>query len=477
MAYALVRQLRVLVQDDRFILPAFSIQCTDTLATEAKLTIANGVLSTTVLNGSSGARELRLDLSDPDYATLGKLVQYLRGAFKATQYRVYPDADMESGHPSLDLEELTSVDIRSGAYQVRTRRFASSELELILQQAVRRHNPGYMISNVPATEESLVLQIAQGAVLRVLASDAVRRRGLAEDVETLLALAASHEKAYQADVRRLARVIQSPKADDDGIREGDAVVGEISRRSMRTGHLAGSAAGIPPKKPLLYDPSVGDTFDYAVRLRWRRSTESLVYAQELWRDTQPNVRRTSDASAAPTTSVCVWSTRYGTVRDYENAGTINGKLVSSFFDGFRLPELSQTIPEVVEGALAPETTYFYRLYLIQQSGEWAASDVIEATTKPARAEFSRDTSVPYLDVKTGPRAGGTSVVMRGSGFATSNPTVTLGGASVANQVVVDDTTITFDTPPAAPRSPAQADVVLTSATGLFDMSKNGWSWS
>lgn len=467
----------MLVQDDRYTLPAFSIQCTDTLATEAKLTIADGVLSTTVLNGSAGARELCLDLSDPEYASLGKLVQYLRGTFKDTQYRVYPDTDMESGHPSLDLEELSATDIGSAAYQMRTRRFASAELELILQQAVRRHNPGYTISSVPDTEASLVLQIARSEVLRVLASDAVKRRGLAEDAATLLALAESQEKAYQSDVRRLARVIQSPKADDDGIREGDALVGEMSRRSLRTGQLAGSAAGLPPKKPLLYDVAVGDAFDYAIRLRWRRSAEGLVYSQELWRDTQPNVRRTSNEEAAPSTSICVWSTRYGTTRDYENAGMINGKLVSSYRDGFQLPLLGQTVPEVVEGALAPETTYFYRLYMIQQSGEWSASDIVEATTKPARAEFSRDSGTPYLSVETGPRAGGTSVTLKGSGFVSSNPSVTLGGAPVVNLVVVDGATITFDTPVAAPRSPAQVDVVLTSATGLFDMSKNGWSWT
>lgn len=474
----LVLQLRKYVQDERYVVPAFSIMSKDRLATDAHVEVAHGRISTVVINGGETAREINLSLTDAQTATVGLLVDHIKRTFDR-QYSIEASTDFEFDHPAYDLAPGMH-DINRKSVMLHTRRFSDQELYEFLAQACMRHNPGYSPESCPFQESNLVLQLARAEVLRVEATNAAKRRGLEVDAGTLLELAASFEAAYDKDMRRVSRAIPSPAGAEDTNTRGDVVVSEMSRFSMRTGYAAPVSANTPPKPIVLFQPEGSDVEDYAVSISWQKPIVPSEQHQriEIWRDTHPDVQRSRDPELYPTTSKCVW-TSDGSSRNKQGIGSVSntGANVTTLLDGFVLMSHVDGRPVSAQGALEPSTTYYYRAYNFDTAGEYSASDTIRVTTKPARAEFAREAGVQAITPNEGPRVGGTEVTVLGSGFSAANPVITIGGKEVIGLTVVSDTEVTFTTPATSARGDALKDVVITSATGLRDVSLQAWRYT
>lgn len=475
----LVSQLRSQIMDDRATVPAFAIFCKDKMATAAIVEVSNGYLRTEVINGSSAVRELSINLRDSETNTLQKLLSVIERDYAAS-YTVERSPEMMSNHAAADIEEIGGTSIKQRSVMLRVHRFSDEELTSILTMAVLRHNPGYTIDTVPPNEHPLVLLLARAEAMRVLSTNAAKRRGLDADVASLLSIADACDRSYRDDLRRIGRALPSPSSNDPGIdTRGDVVVSESSRFGLRTGYQSPTSASHPPLSPVLYTPEGADVEDYGVMLRWERlqGPSEKFFSMELWRDTQPDVRRSRNTEAVPTTAKVVWTSREGYSNEKEGIGTVTPNIIASYFDGWKLPDARYPIRDAdVQSALEPELTYYYRLFVFTQNGEWASSDVVSVTLKGARAEFSRSVGTPALSVTTGPRAGGTAVTLRGRNF-TEQTKVFIAGKPVANLVRVDATTITFETPEVNPRAPRQADVVIVSPNGLRDIYSDAWTWT
>lgn len=470
----LILQLRRRIGDEKYSVAAFTITCLDRYATDVDLEVQNGVLRTSVLNGSDSTPDLFVSLNDPQYDTLYALVSYL-GTIHG--YKVNPVEGMYDAHASIDLEPISGVDIRK-TVTLRTHRFSDEELDRFIRSGARRHNPSYSVELLPRGEHDFVLNLAQVEALRAFAVD-LSKRGQDSEANGLLAAAAAIETTYTEDRSRLLKALTPVRADDDAVHEGDAIVGSMSRESLRNGSRAKAVANLPPNALRFLEVNQSEVQDVSALIRWRRTSETSVYNIELWRDTQPNVQRVRDTNVYQTTSKRVWSARTDRWRSHEDWGKEdrNGELVSSFLDGFPFPPAGQSFPgSSGANALEPSTVYYYRLYIVDRNGEFAASEVLELKTKPMRAYMSRDANVPALSVQTGPRAGGTAVTLRGVGF-TALTEVTIGGKAVGSLTLVDSTTLTFTSPATGPWSDPVQDVVVTSDSGLVDVYPAGWRYS
>ncbi len=471
----LITQLRQRLQDDRWTCPAFVITCLDKHASSCLLEVSNGNLRTTVLGGSSNAVDLVVNLTT-GYPTVGKLLDFLKSTYPA-QYNVQAMQAVVEGHATIDLELMTNVDIARQPATIRTHRFSDIELEMLLRHGCYRHNPTYTVESLPTNEEYFVLTLAHIEGLRMQATDATKRRGLESDVQSLIALADAYERGYQADIKRIGKGIGPVKPpDEDSLGAGDVVLGEVSRLSLRSGAMGPGRANVGPQPIKIFDIDPLDVTDFAIGVRWQRSRHDHPYTIELWRDTQPNVRRSSNPSTNPTTSVRVWDSRaHYTSRAVDSWGTVDavGELVTTFFDGMIIPEASQPFPTEFP-ALEPGTAYYYRLYLCDVNGEYSKSEVVSASTKTSRALLSRagDALVPA----TGPRAGATAITINGSGFVTGT-TVTIGGKLATSIVIVSATQITAVTPATSQFAEANQDVVLQSPNGLKDVLLSGWTYT
>ena len=72
----LVSALRSKIADDRATVASFSLKATATNVS-VLAEVSNGYLTTTVTRGE-GVKDIRWNLSDPKYSTIGRLVQELR---------------------------------------------------------------------------------------------------------------------------------------------------------------------------------------------------------------------------------------------------------------------------------------------------------------------------------------------------------------------------------------------------------------
>lgn len=76
-------------------------------------------------------------------------------------------------------------------------------------------------------------------------------------------------------------------------------------------------------------------------------------------------------------------------------------------------------------------------YLMQDDGNPSGSVVLADKSRP---------QIASIDVATGPEAGGTAVTITGQAFDLDPPEVYFGGVLAANIVVVNDNTVTCDSP-------------------------------
>lgn len=419
-------------------------------ASSAIAEVVNGHLIVTVSGGS--APSLSFNLTSPNFDTIGKLYQSIH---RAVGYVVQLDEDADEGHPSLDLESFGPVDILGTGVELKHHRFSDSELLDVLQDAITRHNPSFQLATIPPQELSFAYQLAHANVCRIMASDAVKRRGTAEDVQSLLALAASYETAYNRDTRRLTRAIVSPKeADSDTMGVGDIVVGFTARRSPRTGLTVPLAGNIPPNAALIFEPEDSDVEDTNVRVSWKRNKDLDFYSYELWMDYRPEVARAlRDETARKTTSTLAF-TSYGA-----NVGT------GSVRPSTLIQELGQSTRGVIIQDLEPSTNYYFRLYITDLNYEGSASGVVRIQTKAARCKFHATT---YASALSGAAGDVVHLYFDASmGAFTAAHKLMLGEKSVA-ATIISGTHVTF-TVPTFLRTGVQKNLAVISPNGLVDV--------
>lgn len=428
----MIASIRKALKDDRYVVNAFTVSCSDTGVTSAMLEIVSGRLVTTLLSGNATA--LDLDLSLAVYSTVGKLQEYIskQEGYSATQLQ-----GMEEDFPSLEIEATGPMDIMSVGYDLRTRVFSDTELEMYVSRSTQRHNPSLTVSTIPTGEEHLVITLCQGELMRALANDSVRRKNLDMTVSQLIQLAELYEQMYQSDMARLARVISPPRETSDTVGVGDVMVGDFVRMSKRTG------VAFPTSSPLGYDcpvtfMSAGEQIlgDVNVTLKWSRKRSSHTWRMEVWRDTAVNVRRTNDQLLDPTTSVKVLDDR-NIVRDsYKDTG------------------------------LEPATTYYYRIYIIDTTGEFVQSEVLTALTLAERVHFGAN---PIVTPTQGPAT--TSLAIKLTTFPV-NTVVKLGGKVLTGSWVSGVFTSTV---PAFTQKGLKDVVVVSPVTALFEVLKDAFT--
>lgn len=467
---SLIAKLRQRIKDTRYSRSAVEFAVTDSAVTQAIAEVTAGHL---VVNTSGGdTPDIDLNLSDPKFATIGRLAQAID---RINGYRAVLDEDAEVEHPSLDIEPFGPTEITGTGLDLRHRLFSESELESVLQMAVQRHNPSFSIHTLPPTEEIFVLQLAQAEVCRIQAYDTTKRRGLDTDSDALLKVARSLEEAYRDDTRRLKRALASPKeATPNTMDQGDFVLGRLYKRSLRTGFMAPMSANLPPDAAVLLEPDVRDEEDENIRFRWQRNKDYDFYSYELWLDTRPDVIRVREGLVF--TSVPFSETPTGDqLRQGAERPTTSQLIFRSFgansnFDTVAfatfVEEFGQLIVSYIQQNLEPDSDYYARLYIVDLNYETVASNVVRYHTKPLRARFVETNP---LSVTFGPS--GTSVKAlfdSAKGDFTVNHEIWVGGKKVPATDITINTPNDVDFLVPSFTNVGKKDVVVISPTELFD---------
>lgn len=485
----LIQLLRERIPDDTYTRPGFTLALTPGVsARSACVEITNGFLRINLTN--SPAPDTNINLSDRRTSNLGGLVQELQGV---SQYCVTPDAEMHHDHPSIDLRVIEG-DFLLGGVSVNHRRFSNEELKRVLNLASQRQNINYTVQTVPETEFVFVCTLAAADICRIMAQDAVRRRGLGLETTALLDMARSYEEQWDRDMKHQKRAINVAKIKDSDVRRGDAVVGTIYRPSFRTGYQTPSGINEEPETPFMHEPVADDVQDIQVRLTWDAVKDSDFYGMELWRDTVSNVRRAQLGNATiadtqtqfnqplPTTASLVFSsignsTRYGRsiLTQY---GEASGQSVNTFVDGFdNKSDFQFVVADQDAPPPEPETTYYYRLYVFDVNRLASASNVVSAKTKPLRPILSRDSSILKIDPTRAPMAGGTPITIKGERF-NSRMRARLGDKQITDLVFVDTETATGTVPMVANADILSVNLDLSiTSDGLTDLAKDVFQYT
>lgn len=424
----MIASIRKALKDDRYVNTAFSVGCTDEAVTRALIEITSGGhLITTITDGNALA--LDLDLSSANYDTVGKLQNYLaeQEGYSATQVQ-----GMEESFPSIEIEPTGPMSILGTAYDLRTRIFSDAELEQYINRALGRHNPSLTVDTLPAGEEHLVITLCQAELMRVLANDSVRRKNMEMTVEELLRLAEMYEKMYKDDATRLARVISPPRETAESVGVGDIMVGDLIRTSKRTGVAYPISAPLGQDCPVEWLATAEQRlFDTSIEVRWTRKRPFGFWKCEIWRDTNSNVRRMVDQDADPTTSTLVLATP---------------NMAKDFF---------------LDTELEPQTTYYYKVYIIDTTGEYRESPVMSLTTLAERVHFGA--------VPVSPTAGpATTPIAIGLTSFPASTVLTLGGKTLTG--TWDSLNFVFNTTVPTFTQKGKKDLVVRSpTTGLFEV--------
>lgn len=355
--------------------------------------IAQGRLMVTTM-GLVGVPSISIDLSHPHYDSIDKLRRHLD---LTPGYVCTADEDIMGDHPSADLEPFGPTPILGTGIDLKHHTFSDLELVDILTDAIRRHNPSLSLMSLPEGEEPFVLSLAHSAACKILAFDAAKRKGTDATVESLLALARSLEDSYKFDVGRVSKALQPTKEPNGGVLgQGDIVLGTLFRASPRTGYHS-PLTGLPPDAAVLLDGEQVDAEDESIRIRWERNTTSDLWRLELWMDTRPEVTRNYKGiygvripdytvSAAQRDMVQVGTARL-VARSYGGGMT----LVGLYGEGAAYQEQSRGTNSCVVAGLEPNSTYYFRLFVVDLNGMVASSKVISVQTKTLRTRFALST--------------------------------------------------------------------------------------
>ncbi len=501
----LVSKLRTRLNDNRASVLAFTLSVTGT-CTKALLEIGQGLLVITV-SGGEAMRSIELQLSDPQYATVQRLVNALS---RYPWLNVEQAETIDNDAPSIELRVDGFPDISSGkSAVVKSRLWSNGQIEAFLQDGLQLHNPNYTIVSAPKAEYPYILLKANAAALRSLAGDTARRKGLDADADTLLSLAQDLDKQYDSDFERMRRVIPVAKADMSNVGTGDAIQGTLVRKSYRGWGREPVRAAIPPYPPTLFPPGPNDVEDTRVRLSWSQSRDPYYRTYELWRDTSPNVSRNTagynvntSLAVQPLMPVGSAFTGVGTSKRvlggsgvWNQSPTFDGNfywtlsdfrgtpiVTPTFIDGVIWDSqlYSNATPAPVE-PLEPDTDYWYKLYLINDNGEASCSEAVKVRTKTQRALFLRGQpgffAADFMDVREGPLNGGTAITFKVTNLVPGVVVVINGKRTFTVSQTLSTITV---------YSPGQSnpqfvgmplDVALVSPNGLVDIAKAAWKYT
>jgi len=482
----LVSQLRRRLKDERAGRNSFRFLCTDQSATDCTLTITRGGLLTTLPINARQALALSLDLSDPTYGTVRQLVDFMN---VQPGYLVEVDRDFEPDHPAADLVLHGPASCLGGAVPIRCHLYSDAELEEFLRTACHRHNIRYTPATVPAEEETFVLMLAQSEAYRSLAGDAAKRANMEYTSTELLEMAEALEYTYKGDRTRQLRVIPvATPLDQSDTGRGEVITTAVYRRSMRTGWMGPIGAALEPI-PVVLSVEDRDIEDTKVTLRWTRSREQQFYAYELWRDTRPMIERPPDVSTMTdvpevlrdntkrvyTAKLAMRSAGPHSIR--ERVGTIailseqGGQTINGFTDTGYTNQNPRGLGPATAPPLEPNTTYYYRMFVIGLNDVFTGSNEVVVTTKSMRPLFA---SLNALTPTAGPS--GTVCTLRGTGFVAGMP-AKFGDKDIV-VTVIDLTTAVFVVPTFINQVNfvgLRYDIVIQDpVTGLIDVLGNGF---
>lgn len=462
-------EFRRTIQDVRASRRALSFGVTDDGVTRCIAEVTRGRLIVTPQGGS--ATPIDFSLTDPRYDTIGGLHQALSRAYG---YRSNLDEDANHDHPSIDIEPFGPVDCKGTGVELVHHAFSDGELMEIITRALQRHNPQLTLATMPPQEWVFVLPLAQSGVCKVQAYDASKRRGLGMDVSSLLQLADNFEGQYAADVQRLARAIQSPReANANLVDEGDVMLGQMNRLSLRTGYMSPIAKALPPDAAILLDPEERDVEDDNARVVWQRNKNVDFYSYELWMDASVDVIRTREGGLAYAGTPVAYPTTDDTRRDGARRETSSQMVFRSFgansnssrssFSTF-VEEMGQMIRAFCVGQLESESTYYFRLYVIGLNFNAVSSNVVKVTTKALRARFASPT---YVNKTSGPAGTVVTVTLDSAkGAFTSSHKFRIGEKTVT-PTILSSYSISFVVP--AFQNKGLKELVITSPNGLLDV--------
>ena len=464
----LFQELRRRIKDQHPSVQALTVGVTDTAVTRALLEITSGRMVFVCAGGS--VRPFDISLHDPLNGTVGRLheqLQRMPGMVSSL------DKDGDPEHPASDLESFGPKDIRQQGLILRHRTFSDAELEKVIHGAITRHNPSLNVHTLPPGEWELVLLLAQAGIARERAGDASKRKGTSETVSDLLAIARDLENTYAADFRRLNRVLQPAReSNPHAVHQGDVMMGTLYRRSLRTGYMSPTSASLPPSALVLSEPDDLDDGDTEVRVRWERSAEPSFLSCELWMDTQPEVVR---QSGIPQLGLVVSEERDVSFR--ETSSRLAGKWVgpnATGIGGTMAGPIVENSGQLAQGLivtrLEPETDYYFRIYVFNVNGEYAASEVVLHHTKPLRVRFNLTNPVLPIQSVAGVTLTFNFDSTNGGPFTTDHR-ILVGGKELT-VTRVSDTQATAPAPSFLQKG--HKDVVVISPTGLKHIRKDGY---
>jgi hypothetical protein len=331
------------------------ISCDDPSATTALVEVTDNQLITTIAGGS--AASLSLDLLDPDYGTIEKLVAEIRAR---SLYSARLASDGEGTHHSSDLEVIAPKDIRGRFVQLRSRRWSDAELLDLLRMALtklgRDLGKTYDVVTVPSNVKDMLFLLATMGMYWDQINNATKRRGLdlrVDDFRTLhQALLDEYERslrAYKASQPTPVNPLTPEQLDE--MEAGEVIVGTQYRRSLRTGRMTPSTVAPFPAQEIIQATFIGGG---KIRLDWSRSRAQGFIHYELWRGTTQDVSNQSEISL-PLGALPVNGTKIATVVRPERTLWVDGG----------------TSP-------LPPGTYYYRLYVYNVNGQWSASEITSA---------------------------------------------------------------------------------------------------
>lgn len=350
----LIDEFRRQIGDTVFNYVQLDVTCQDTGATQALIEVSDNHLIT-VINGGT-ANSLDIDLEAFETATIERLVQAINGE---ADYIAHVTGDGEGTHAANDLEIIAPKDILRRAVQLKSRRWSDGELEDILTNAAQKLGrdltKNYTLTTIPSKVKDLLFLLGMIGMYWDQINNATKRRGLdlrVDDFRTLHQAALDeYERSLKAFLAAEPPVTLTPEQLDD-MGAGDIIVGSQYRRNLRTGRMTPSVVSPFPSPVDLMASFIGGA---KIRLDWSRSRTSMFHHYEVWRGTTAGVNNQSEISrplgALPTTGV-----KIAIVNDVEHKLWVDGG----------------TSP-------LPPGTYYYRLYVYNVNGEWAASEVANAT--------------------------------------------------------------------------------------------------
>lgn len=352
----LLNEFRRQIGDTNYRYLQCDISCDDPAATNALLEITDTHLITTIDGGT--AEDLDLDLTQPQYSSIELLVNAIRAK---SGYSARVASDGEGTHDSTDLEIIAPKVILRTFVQLRSRRWSDSELEDFLNTALiklgRDTGVAYDLTTVPSRVKDLMFLLATVGMYWDQINNATKRRGIDLRVEDFRTLHQTLLDEYDRSLKAFKATEPPPvstltEEQIDAMQSGEIIVGTQFRRNLRTQRMTPSVAVPFPAAESLQATFIGGA---KIRLDWTRSRTHAFHHYEIWRGTDNTVSNASEISR-PLGALPQTGTKIATV--YESERTL-------WVDGGTSP--------------LPPGTYFYRLYIYNINGEWAASDVAAAT--------------------------------------------------------------------------------------------------